>query len=99
MDDKPRRRWFRISLRTLFVVVTVVAVGCWMWIRSHEFSRRAEEHGERANHGIMIGVFEGDGSNFASPYFTYHSQMRAKYERAARYPWLPVEPDPPEPTD
>jgi hypothetical protein len=28
---------------------------------------------------------------------TYHAALRRKYERAARYPWLPVEPDPPEP--
>jgi hypothetical protein len=27
----------------------------------------------------------------------YHAAMRRKYERAARQPWLPVEPDPPEP--
>jgi hypothetical protein len=27
----------------------------------------------------------------------YHSRLRSKYERAARYPWLPVAPDPPEP--
>jgi hypothetical protein len=27
----------------------------------------------------------------------YHSELTAKYERAARYPWLPVTPDPPEP--
>ena len=27
----------------------------------------------------------------------YHAEMRRKYERAARSPWLPVEPDPPEP--
>lgn len=27
----------------------------------------------------------------------YFLAMRAKYERAARYPWLSVEPDPPEP--
>jgi hypothetical protein len=27
----------------------------------------------------------------------YHAAMTAKYERAARYPWLPVESDPPEP--
>ena len=27
----------------------------------------------------------------------YHEAMRLKYERAARYPWLPVAPDPPEP--
>jgi hypothetical protein len=27
----------------------------------------------------------------------YHGAMRRKYERAARYPWFWVEPDPPEP--
>ena len=27
----------------------------------------------------------------------YHRSMRVKYERAARRPWLPVPPDPPEP--
>ena len=27
----------------------------------------------------------------------YHAAMRRKYERAAMYPWLAVEPDPPEP--
>jgi hypothetical protein len=27
----------------------------------------------------------------------YHGAMRRKYERAARYPWLPVEQDPPWP--
>jgi hypothetical protein len=25
----------------------------------------------------------------------YHDDMRIKYERAARFPWLPVAPDPP----
>ena len=27
----------------------------------------------------------------------HHAAMTKKYERAARYPWLPVDPDPPEP--
>jgi hypothetical protein len=27
----------------------------------------------------------------------YHAAMARKYRRAARSPWLPVEPDPPEP--
>jgi len=27
----------------------------------------------------------------------YFQRMRRKYERAAKYPWLPVAPDPPEP--
>jgi hypothetical protein len=29
----------------------------------------------------------------------YHAAMRHKYERAAMYPWLAVEPDPPEPPE
>jgi hypothetical protein len=28
---------------------------------------------------------------------SYHARLRRKYERAARYPWLPVPADPPEP--
>lgn len=28
MSTAPRRRWFRFSLRTCFVVVTLVAIGC-----------------------------------------------------------------------
>lgn len=41
MTPAPKRRWFRFSLRTLFVVVTVLA--CWLgyaipWIKSrHDF--------------------------------------------------------------
>jgi type II secretory pathway component PulJ len=27
----------------------------------------------------------------------YQAALKTKYERAARFPWLPVEPDPPEP--
>jgi hypothetical protein len=27
----------------------------------------------------------------------WHDSMARKYEHAARYPWLPVEPDPPAP--
>jgi hypothetical protein len=29
----------------------------------------------------------------------HESKLCDKYERAARYPWLPVAPDPPEPRD
>ncbi len=27
----------------------------------------------------------------------YHSVLKQKYVRLARYPWLPVQPEPPEP--
>ena len=29
--------------------------------------------------------------------FFYHAELANKYQDAARYPWLPVAPDPPEP--
>jgi hypothetical protein len=35
-----------------------------------------------------------DGPPFVPAMAKYHDAMRIKYERAARYPWLPVEPDP-----
>jgi hypothetical protein len=37
------------------------------------------------------------GPPFVPALAKYHDAMRMKYERAARYPWLPIEPDPPEP--
>jgi hypothetical protein len=35
-----------------------------------------------------------DGPPFVPAIADYHDQMWAKWERAARLPWLPVEPDP-----
>jgi hypothetical protein len=32
-----------------------------------------------------------------TPLSLYHDRMKEKYECAARFPWLPVEPDPPPP--
>jgi hypothetical protein len=46
MTPLPKRRWFAFSLRTLFVVVTLVA--CWLgyelnWIRQRrDFAARVE---------------------------------------------------------
>jgi hypothetical protein len=33
----------------------------------------------------------------AKALLNYHSELTEKYQRAARYPWLAVAPDPPEP--
>jgi hypothetical protein len=33
----------------------------------------------------------------AKTLLNYHSELTEKYQRAARYPWLPVDPDRPEP--
>ena len=34
------------------------------------------------------------GPPFVPAMAKYHDAMRIKYERAAHYPWLPIEPDP-----
>ena len=38
MTAAPKRRWFRFSLRTMFVVVTVVA--CWLGWNLHQVRQR-----------------------------------------------------------
>ena len=38
-----------------------------------------------------------DGEPIVQTTVCRHAELAQKYERAARYPWLPVTPDPPEP--
>jgi hypothetical protein len=47
-------------------------------------------------HHIRLNETEMN-SDLAKRRFTYHARLCEKYRRAARYPWLPVEADPPEP--
>jgi hypothetical protein len=37
------------------------------------------------------------GPPYVPAFVAHHKAMEARYERAARYPWLSVEPEPPEP--
>jgi hypothetical protein len=79
----------RFRLRALLIAVAfaaaLLAVGVCMKRRSAAFAERARHHAQYA-YGSTLPI-----------YYSYHRDLAAKYERAARYPWLPVEPDPPEP--
>jgi hypothetical protein len=44
-----------------------------------------------------LAVQEGEIAADLAKTAAYHERLWRKYEHAARYPWLPVEPDPPEP--
>jgi hypothetical protein len=53
----PRRRWFRFSLRTLFVVVTLLA--CWLaWNRSLVERRRAFLEKLRSSNEYKLYTYE-----------------------------------------
>lgn len=78
----------RFRLRTLLILVVLAGVGVGgyvLWGRSVEYAQKAEQY------RIMGGVAH-------SPVAAQRRYRVADhYRRAARYPWLTVAPDPPEP--
>jgi hypothetical protein len=87
----------RFRLRTLMVAVAVAAVVLGLGARSLAFRQRAECC--RTRFEPVCGEYrpETPAEIAEDRRRTYHAHLWAKYERAARYPWLPVWPDPPEP--
>jgi hypothetical protein len=97
----------RITTRRLMVLVAVVA-GALYGVHLKRLSRHYQDTADaRARHALE--VFPQRRTSFEVPYPSYleyqeqfvrkeyHDALRMKYERVARYPWLPVPPDPPEP--
>ncbi len=106
MSDRPKRRWFRFafSLRTLFLVMTAVALGIFakqMIDRRSEFLGRAQVHSHAAGVPHFADHPSPEGRAIMDrqleAYRSYHHQLRDKYQRAANLPWLSVEPDSPAP--
>jgi hypothetical protein len=52
MSDKPKRRWYQFSLKSLMIAITAgsLALGCWFgWLRNYrECLRLAEAHEKAA---------------------------------------------------
>ena len=100
-------------LRTLLMAVAITAVLLWggmLAIRSVTFAfwaggvakkrdayqadilaleRRAASKGLTAKEAELLA--------FGHRMMEYLARQQARYERTARYPWLPAEPDPPPP--
>jgi hypothetical protein len=97
----------RFTIARTMVVVAVIAVllGAVAMLRRRAYLRKlADYHAEAARHIRFDhgSIIRPDGAYVhiavAPPRLAdYHEDLAGKYERAARYPWLPVEPDPPEP--
>jgi hypothetical protein len=89
----------RFTVRRLMVAVVIVGLmlglGAWMARRSAEFRKRAESHMRTVRVMYSIGRWKPRGFDRNA----WAWRMGEKYAYAASHPWLPVEPDPPEPTE
>ncbi len=81
----------RLTLRWLMLLIAVVAIGVWVW-RMMKLQEGYWHEAQR--HAILAASSEAKKEDRLTD---YHTHLKLKYERAARYPWLPLEPDPPEP--
>ncbi len=83
----------RFTLRRMMIAVAIVAI----LLGLAEMTRRRRAAFREKSTAIRWSEYvEGHGKR--RPEIAEHyRRMAEKYERAARYPWLPVAPDPPEP--
>ena len=87
------RRWI-VAAVIMALALAIARIGD----RRLYFWRRAAYHAEAAKRGWMMMIPEGmlgAVMPLSRQQIAYHAAMARKYEHAARYPWLPVAPDPP----
>jgi hypothetical protein len=86
----------RMTTRRWMIVVAVVGIALGMIERHERFRWIAVRHRGNVPKNLP-GIKPVGMEDKVWRLFEWHESMARKYERAARYPWLPVEPDPPEP--
>jgi hypothetical protein len=76
------------------VAIMGIALGPIAWMQ-----RRAARFRQEVSRHLKVWlIFAPPGTkDGAVPRATFHWQMAKKYEQAARLPFLPIAPDPPEP--
>jgi hypothetical protein len=79
----------RFTMRWLMVAVAIVALGLGILAELH---RRSARFAQIAwHHEIEADICS------STTKAQHHLDLTRRYQHAARYPWLPVAPDPPEP--
>ncbi len=103
----------RMTVRRWMVAVAIVALATaagQMWRRSIEYVGRAARYSKMERYIRECAAIESKINPSDRPprcrkpnqgglpvMIAHFADLRGKYERAARYPWLSVVPDPPEP--
>ena len=91
---------FRFTIRRMMVLVAVVAIivalTLRMAARHHMMIIHIQSWGENRGFSHNPNLAPAEQAR-ALRRVKHHWELIGKYQRAARYPWLPIEPDPPEP--
>ncbi len=88
----------RTTTRRWMIAVAAVALLCLLEHRRRSFESLAAYHESESRKMIAWSINPpGDVLRYAERVFEWHAALARKYRHAARYPWLPFEPDPPEP--
>jgi hypothetical protein len=98
----------RFTVRRMMIVVGLAALVMWvgrtLQERRGRFEKRAQVEARAGLREIMKYVYRvSPGTTVPQSFFEdfpkvrYHEALDKKYRFAALHPWLPVEPDPPEP--
>jgi hypothetical protein len=100
----------KLTLRSMMVMMAVLAAVCSVVERRLRFQHLAEHHFLRSSADIVCCavlmtddgkktalVEGGTGTPTTSARADWHRMLHEKYEKAARSPWLSVASDPPRP--
>ncbi len=88
----------RFTVRRLMVAVALAALVAGLIARSRQMSEVAARHEAGViEHSQMMPLPNGGLVELLDNWGQWHRAMAEKYRRAARYPFLPVWPDPPGP--
>jgi hypothetical protein len=79
------------------VVGSLLGSGLWLDERSRGFRRMADDHAVELWWMAAPPGIDPGPPVIGSARDRWHADLVSKYRRAARYPWLSVEPDPPMP--
>src|SRR5580704_9650482 len=91
-----------LTTRRLLTLVGIAAAALWV---ARLVADRQQYLELADSHDMTTQLYSGEirccfilGTDGEMPILAdYHSRLKRKYEQAACHPWLPVEPDPPEP--
>jgi hypothetical protein len=90
----------RFTVRWLIIAVAIVGVLFGLVIeRQSRFRKLASHHQAECEKLLKMPIimFAGSSDDPVMRRLEWSYPMKLKYESAARYPWLPVAPDAPEP--